>query len=159
VGREDGIRLDPSALLVFRLIPAAGVRRAIGFRAMVAMVVVGGLILGWTMGWVSGWAVSFMAGLLLGLACILALRWDRERGMWMMYALMAFFAVAGWVYYTFGALGPGSQASKVDIKKMLEDAALAAWLCTLQARLMVSAAVHNFRRFRGGGAGMGGTGA
>jgi hypothetical protein len=41
----------------------------------------------------------------------------------------------------------------VDIKKMVEDAALAAWMCALQARLLVSAAVINFRRFRGGRAG------
>jgi hypothetical protein len=82
----------------------------------------------------------------------MAVKWKRERGMWMAYVVFGAFGVAGWVWLTFGNPGPSPQATRSMIARDVEDSVFAAWLFVLNARLLLSAAVQNFRVFNGVGA-------
>jgi hypothetical protein len=137
-------------MVQFLLIPAARLNRAIVVRSIIASGVAGVAIVGWSTHSLSGGVDSFMSALLLGMSCAMALKWKRERGMWMAYAFFGAVGVAGWVYLTFGNLGPSPQATKARIGRNVEDSVFAAWLFVLNARLLLSAAVQNFRVFNGG---------
>jgi len=96
----------------------------------------------------AGGGIPILFAIMLLQCVVLALRRNRERGMWMMYTFMAIVTTGLYLICELQPGGPAPSATKVRIAHDARDAAVGGWLLFLSLRLMASAAVVNFRRFR-----------
>lgn len=91
----------------------------------------------------------FMGGLLLVFFSLISLGWRRERGLWMMYTFLAACSV---FMYSITAKNQGARpasATSLPLVTMLDigDMVIGGCLFIMAIRLLLSAAVANYRRF------------
>ncbi len=82
----------------------------------------------------------------MAMGAALARRWDRERGMWMIYLLLGCFSLWTWVMLrTPSPPAPGASVAMTIVTH--RDEIFCGVICTINLRLLVSATVANIRRF------------
>jgi len=131
-------------LLNVLLIPERRVGLAAVFRVFTALAIVVYIVTASIRFGPNGGKLPMSEVFLLLAHSLVALRWKRERGLWMLYVFLAVLTLGLCVAHSLTA----PVTARMQTAREIADATIEVWICFLVARLMASAAVLNYRQFR-----------